>query len=146
MVIKMDRNIHITNPNDIGLILDVIHDCWFDKGDIVFDPNTAILSIRFKRELRNKRQITGKSWGIKKAIIPVIECFLRIHNIENYSVSDKANVGSYDFNEIKYDHNIKKVIVTTGVPIDIEIIVKDFEISIEETDNVIEEKKSISLW
>lgn len=127
----MTKKILIKDPHQISVILDVIHDCWFDKDDILFDPKSSILSIKFKPEGKDALH-TCKLISIKKMDSSALQCYLRFHHVESYSVNDKERVGTYDFNTLKYDPALKCISVITGVPIDIKIIVKHFEISIEE--------------
>ena len=141
----MAENTVIKDPQQIPKILNVIHDCWFNKDDIVYDSKSSILSIKFKREIIDKKQTLKRFWFLKKVRIPSVECFLKIHHAESYSVKDIAQVGSYDFNEIKYDLGQKTLTISTGVPIHIEIKVRQFEVSVEETEKVVGERTTISI-
>lgn len=138
-------NITIKNPNEIKSILNVIHDCWFNINDVIFDSTGGILTIKFSREMIDKKEIIGKRWFLKRIKTPIVECILKIYNVKDYSISDKAHVETYDFNELNYDPKSKQIHISTGFPVDIEIMVDDFEVSVEETGKVLKEKLSLSL-
>lgn len=138
-------NINIKSPKEIKSILNVIHDCWFNINDVIFDSSSGILTIKFGREMIDKKEIIGKRWFLKRIKIPIVECILKIYNVKDYSIRDKAHVETYDFNELNYDSKLKQIHISTGFPVDIEIMVDDFEVSVEETGKVLKEKLSLSL-
>ena len=127
------------------IITDLIHDCWFDKDTILHDSANSILIIRYKKQVAEWKEVVRKIWFLKKVNIPIAECFLKIHGVDSYSVEDEANIGTYDFNEIKYSPQSKLITITSGFPIKINVYVERFEIVVEETDNIIERKLSWSL-
>lgn len=141
----MSKVTNATDPSDLKIIVDIIHDCWFNKDDIVFDSSNHSLCIPFQRTAMEKERTIKKFLFFKKIRIPVIECFLGFHHVRDYSVEDKVQVGNYDFNTIKYEPETKTIQLTTGVPIGIEIVVEDFEITVEETENIIEERTCITI-
>ena len=53
-------------------------------------------------------------------------------NVVTYTIKDPKKVGIYDFNELIYDPERKRLSITTGVPIEIEVTVSRFELDIEE--------------
>jgi hypothetical protein len=136
----------IKDPGQIPVILDVIHDCWFDVDDLLFNPETSILSIKFRREIWDQRRLLKKIWLWKKVEIPIFECFLKFHHVKSYTVNDTERVGMYDFNELEYDPKSQRISITTGVPIDVEIMVENFEICVEVTDTITELKTSTSIF
>lgn len=141
-----DKKISIQDPRQIPVILDLIHDCWFDVDDIICDRETSILSIKFKREMGDRRRVLKNFWLVKKLEVPLIECFLKFYHVKSYRIRDTEHVGIYDFNELKYDHHLKRIDIITGVPIDIKIYVEMFEISVEETDKVVDVKTVTSIF
>jgi len=141
----MARIIRIIDPKNIATILDVIHDCWFDRDEITFDAEQRILSVRFIKEVGPVR-IVDKKLFLKRVRVPMIECFLRIYSVKEYKVTDTEKVGKYDFNEIKYDPYLNLIRITTGIPLDITLQVVQFDVAVEETDNIIEEKEKLTIW
>ena len=142
----MSKLIHIAEPAEIASILDIIHDCWFDKDDIVYNPEKLILSFKFLLESPEHKKQISKVGFVKKMSIPYLECFLQILHVKTYHITDKENVGKYDFNELKYDADQNKICITTGIPLDIEVFVDSFEVQVEITDKIIKEKASLSLF
>ena len=141
----MSRIIKIRDPSDLIKAVDIIHDCWFDKEDVSFNEESSILSIKFEKENLEKKEVVRKILFFKKNRIPTIECYLNIHHVKSYDILDTENVGKYDFNELKYNPSFGKIVITTGIPLGFEITVDKFEVSIEETDKIIEEKISLSV-
>ena len=134
----MARRTVIQDPKDLPAIVDLIHDCWFDIADVVFHPRQSLLSIRYKRPVREKAQILWRLFLWKWIEVPLIECFLEINHVIESRVEDQQGIRLYDFNTISYDSSSNTVRVDTGIPTTITMKVTQFEISIEETDNVVE--------
>jgi len=132
------RRTVIQDPKDLPAIVDLIHDCWFDIADVVFHPRQSLLSIRYKRPVREKAQILWRLFLWKWIEVPLIECFLEINHVIESRVEDQQGIRLYDFNTISYDSSSNTVRVDTGIPTTITMKVTQFEISIEETDNVVE--------
>ncbi len=136
----------IVDPTRIQEIDGVIHDSWFNAEDIHFDAARCVLSIKFRREATDKGRMVEKDWLLKKWEIPVTECFLRFYNVKAYRIDDTERVGRYNLLELAYDPQAMRVIVKTGIPIHIEMIVECFEVEVEETDKILEVKTIRSLF
>ncbi|MDP2939496.1 MAG: hypothetical protein Q8O13_05420 [Candidatus Omnitrophota bacterium] len=133
-------NIVINNPEEINKIVGLIHDEWFEKDDVKFNASLASLEIKLKRENQADKRIIKRILFMKKLSVPIVESILRISNVDHYQIEDTANIGRYDFNEIKYDVMGKIVSITSGFPLIINAKVKKFEVSLDDTGKVIEEK------
>lgn len=136
----------ITNPEELTSIVDFIHDCKFDKEKIVFHPETTVLEITFYRETPEKSKIISRFLFFKKRTVPVVEYLLKILHVENYQIHEGSQIGpaSEDFfNIITYDKQEKQLRISTVISKGILIKVKDFEISIEDTGRVVEEKSRV---
>ncbi len=142
----MSKVMRIEEPAHLATIIDFIHDCWFERDSIRLDPERSELIIRFVRPDAGRGSVVQKVLFVKRVRVPVMECLLRIHHVRDFSVEDKAQVGRYDFNEILFHEGEKRIRITTGVPIGIEIQVDRFEVSVEETDNVVEEKMTTLIF
>lgn len=136
----MGESLTIDDPQKIPELLDVIHDRWFDVEGIVHAPESSILSIPFKQELLEQRQAHRRFWFLKQLRVPIVKCFLSIHHVKTYTIRDTEQVQFYDFNELRFDPEQKVISITTGVPIEIEIAVEKFEVSVEQTDEVVDVK------
>ena len=128
----------VRDPKDLSAIIDLIHDCWFDIADVAFHPRQSLLSIRYKRPLREKARVLRRVFLLKWIEVPLVECFLEINHVIESHVEDRQGVRLYDFNTIAYDSSSNTVRVDTGIPTTITMKVTEFELSVEETDNVAE--------
>lgn len=136
----------IKDPDQIPAVLDVIHDCWFNIDDILFNPETSVLSIKFKREMTNRSRVIKKLWVLKKIEMPLVECFLKFHHVKSYTIKDTEQVGFYNFTDLEYEPETRLLSIITGVPINIEIVVENFEICVEVTDTITEMKTTTSIF
>lgn len=130
----------IAGPEELHLVHDIIHDCFFDVDDIRFDSEQSTLTFRFRRPISSDR-IKLKDFVYTSKSRPTVECFLTIYNVKSYSISDTENVGTYDFNVLDFDPLKHCLTIGTNVPIDIKLEVRDFRISVEQTDNLLESGK-----
>jgi len=128
------------DANEISKIVDLIHDLWFDKDSIRFDSAGASLVINFRRPSPKRKQVLQNIWFLRKVAIPIVECVLKINYSTGFSIEDEANIGTYDFNELFYSPEMGRLTITTGFPMKVQVDVKTFEIVVEETDNVLENK------
>src|SRR5208283_2448860 len=128
----MANVIHINEPREISRIVELIHDCWLDANLIVFDSEKSTLSIRYLKKLGSQSSF------VNHVRFPAIECFLRISRVESFSVQDKQKVRYYDVDSVAYDPTSRCVELRTGVPIEIRVLVTDFELTVEDTDTVVQ--------
>jgi hypothetical protein len=129
----------IHDPHELPAIVHLIHDCWFDIADVVFHPRQSTLSIRYKRPLRDKvRVVRRRLFALKWTEIPFVECFLEIRHVVESRIEDEQHIRRYDLNTITYETESSVVRVNTGIPTTIVAKVSRFEVSVEETDNVVE--------
>ena len=133
----MTDHISTADPAQLSPVLDMIHDRWFDKDDITFDPEVAELRIPFRSEVPERKQVTARIGPITKTEFPLVTGVLTIHHVLSYRIEDEAQVGTYDINRIEYDPEENRVQVTTGVPILIEAIVDRFKVSVSMSDKVL---------
>ena len=106
----------VTRPEQISDLLDVVHDLWFDVERIKFDPEEKVVQIRLERDQKKLES------GSNETVI------LKIRNASQLLVNDTEKVGYYDLNEVKYQNG--RVIITAGIPIDIQVEVGAFEIEV----------------
>lgn len=131
----------VKGPSRLGDIGDVIHDSWFELEDLTFEPKTSTLSIKFTRLSVESSRMLNQGWLLKRWEIPIIDCYLHVHNVENYEIRDTEKVGTYNFNDLEYDPNRKQITITTGIPIGIQITVREVEVVVVETDNIVGVKR-----
>jgi hypothetical protein len=127
----MTNRLRITNPRELHRVVDLIHDVWLDAEAIFFDSDKSTLNIRY---FLNKESSSG---FMGRARFPAYECFLRISRVQSYTVQDEQKVRFYDINTIRYDPESKSLKLQTGVPIQIQAVVEDFDLTVEETDVIV---------
>lgn len=138
------QTIIVEDEARLGEIVDVIHDCWFDLRDVVFDASRAELRIRFRRAMPERRRVVGGFLCFKKVSTPVVECLLRACHVTRYVINDMARVGRYDFDTVRYDEGRKRLLITTSVPLRIEIEVTALKVVVDISDVVLEERTSLA--
>jgi hypothetical protein len=126
------RNLlRVTNPREIETLVDRVHDLWLDADSIQFSPADSIVTIRYLKDLK------PSSFFGRRDRFPAEECILRISGVTSLSVQDTAKIQFYDINTVTYDSASKCVEIKTGIPINIRATVRDLDITIEETGNVV---------
>ncbi len=99
----------VTSPNQLGDLLDLVHDRWFDAERIALDKERKVVVIHLEEKKPNLA--IGSKDGIS----------LVINNAEALAVNDTEEVRDYDLNEIKFDAANGRLIITGGIPIAIEV-------------------------
>lgn len=141
--------IEISRPENLPSIVDIIHDCRFDKDEIVFDSDTSVLEIKFFRETWEKRKIINNFFIVKKVQVPITLWILKISHVERYQIREgnQEGPGSEDyFNDMDYNGQNKELLLSTIVGEGILIKVKELEVSVEETEMIIGKKTSFAVF
>jgi hypothetical protein len=129
----MSERLSFTEPSRIPEVVEIIHDAWFDADQIRFDRTKEELVIPFRCRSRERKK--GNSvWSFQRGTARIVQCYLRIHHVQAYQIVDENRVGLYDFDELRYDAKSGRVVITTGVPIRLEIIVQSFGLTVEITE------------
>ena len=129
------QRIQISDPKQIGKILDFVHDQYFEKDNIRFEPISSVLEISFEKDKRDEKQLVSRKLLIIKGWrYPAALCVLRIRHVESFHVNAKEVFGL--FNEIKYHDKDNTIVITSDIPITITIKVKDFGMEVEETGEI----------
>jgi hypothetical protein len=133
----MMQNIIIRNKEDLGELLDLIHDQFFNVE--LIEPNDKLKELRIMIEVEDvsQSQYARKGFFIKEIKKPVYECYLIIKNVINYSIVDTEKIGFYDINKILFDDKRNAIIIETCIPIHFEILVSAFELVFENTERII---------
>jgi hypothetical protein len=111
-------NMTITTANQIGDLLNLVHDHWFNVEGIVLDKEQKTVTIHLEEKKVNLAK------GSKDGITLVIK------NAEALTVNDSEKVRDYDLNEIKYDAPNGRLIITGGIPVTIEVKVSSLDIEV----------------
>ena len=99
----------ITSVIQIGDLLDLVHDRWFNVEHVVLDREHKVVALHL--EAKKADLAKGSKTGIR----------LLIKNAESLTINDTEQVRDYDLNEIKFDAASGRLIITGGIPITIEV-------------------------
>ena len=122
----MNREWQVTDVEELGVIMNIVHDWWFDVEDVSFDAGVGKLSVRFQRPS------IGKEGGLFKKRGPLSDWVLEIASVESYELTESEHVGRYDFNEIVYSQGERRITITTGIPLAFYAVVTSLEVSVRE--------------
>lgn len=129
------KNIVVTNIQEVGKILDYVHDRRFQLSHIKVDKEKATLTIPLTVvsdiPIDRKNFLFLKTWKN-----PVVESELIIKNIINYAIKDEAQVGEADINIITKENN--SILIKCGLPVEIKVKVTSVEIELIMSDKVVD--------
>ncbi len=111
----------ITSANQLGELLNLVHDRWFNVERVALDKERKTVAIQLEEKKANLAK--GSTNGIR----------LLIKNAEALTVNDTEKVRDYDLNEIKFDAASGRLIITGGIPITIEVKVTALNIEANPT-------------
>ncbi len=99
----------ITSENQLGELLNLIHDRWFNVERVALDKERETVVIDLEEKKANL--VKGSKDGIR----------LVINNAKVLTIVDTEKVHEYDLNEIKFDAVNGRLIITGGIPFKIEV-------------------------
>jgi len=134
----------ISDFKDIGKVLNIIHDQYFEKEDIKFNAKSQTLEIKFERLMYEKAKIVKNLLLIRKYQCPVVEFILKINFVETYQVKARESFGM--FNTIRYDAEKKLIVIVSDIPITIKIRVTKFHIEVVDTGKILGTKTYWTPW
>lgn len=91
----------ISSYAELRRILADLHDCPFDVDQSKFEQGTSSWRGQFLRPLWDSpaARHKGLPFIISWSHLPVVEAILKIEGVRSVSVTDKARIGRYTFNE-----------------------------------------------
>jgi hypothetical protein len=107
------RILRAFHPNELGAILDCVHDQPYELNHLKFDQSRNELKIPIQQS-RSRRAAT-----------------LIVRNVTAFSVRDEALIGEGDINTITYTAPV--VLMKGAMPVDLTIEVSSLEIEFKET-------------
>ena len=99
----MTMTIH--EPEKLVLVIDRIHDPWFDVEAITYDPSTRVVRIPFWNRATSKAPL-NRATGEPKSF----DSLLAIHDADEPTLEDKEHIGTYTFNVIA--HSNRQIVIT----------------------------------
>lgn len=133
--------IMISESTQLRNICGIINGQWFNKDNIVFNEYEKYLLIKFKRGIYENKRVIKNRIVMKKIDVPLVLSELKINFVQSYTIKDKADIGIYDFDEIKYNEKEGIIIITSGFPLVITIKVYKLGVELKDVENIIETKK-----
>lgn len=122
--------LRVQDPRALELVSGLIHDQYFEADAIEFDEPGHRVTIPFEYELhwgervirrRGRRTLTEK---------PLFRGVLDFREVLTLRVTDNSQVGTYDFNQLKFDPDNHLLTVETNIPIDIVLRVEAIDVSV----------------
>lgn len=135
MIIKFQA----TAAEQLKTVNQLIHDFWFNVGDIHHDTEARTLAVRFAKPSAHKAETVGRVLFLRRVRVPVTEWCLEIRNVDHYTIEESENVKRYDFNRVNFREKDRLVVIETGVPLKFLINVSDIDIVVYDTEKVIDE-------
>lgn len=128
-------------PEQLASLTDFIHDSWFNRDQIEFDPKMGIMNIPFAREKWEDRELVGQHLFVKKYRVQKVEYILRLFHVKGYQIHEPYERGPGPSDLllcIRYDESKKEIWIETDFARGIQISVSDFEVFVIETDRVLQ--------
>ena len=136
----MIEHLNVNNIDDLTPLIDFIHDESFELDRVSFNREASTVEIPFIKAIFEERQILSGDL-IKKVKIPVVNCLLKVFAVDDCEILDTQEVGSYDMTWIEYDRDLKCLQITTGVPLDFRIFIREIEIKLYRDETPIDYKQ-----
>ena len=129
--------IKISKPSDLDIIIDLLHDYYFDIDQIndksdIFELVTII---------SGPAKIVGKFLIFKLFEIQERESILEIRNVKSCKIVDTQKIGLYGFNEITFNPETCSFVIYAEPMATITIDVNSFDVSLQITDKIAGYKK-----
>jgi len=148
MVATQEKNIEfislkVTNPQEIGKLIDLIHDEYFEVNDIEYHRQQGVVEIPYRRLFHNGPRRIVHNWLFYIVQeVDVIRAEMRIHHVEEFKVNDPDKIDTYSFNDVDYDPDSSTLLLDSNT--NLELRMKVSHILIESQDLEIRGKSKIS--
>ncbi|MCW5947549.1 MAG: hypothetical protein KIT74_11035 [Fimbriimonadales bacterium] len=107
------RSIEISNPEQLLLANDCVHDLFFNLDDLIVQEGSIRFVILFQG-------------GWRGAVDPLVVMIIR--NVTRMEVRDTERVSWYDVNTLKWEDGC--LTVATGIPLELKIWVSSLHITL----------------
>lgn len=102
------------HPDDLRLVADLIHDCWFDLEAIVATDSQLVIPLERQR---------GRTH---------VKSRLTLEHVARHTITDSERVGRYDFNKFTYDEASRALRLLTGIPLEFIVTVDKLSVRLED--------------
>ena len=143
----MPPELTVKEAHDLHLANRIIHDCWFDIGDISFDRTTATLIIPFHYEAWDQKKPVRRILFIGMYTVPIVKYFLRFHNVIRYQILPSEETEDWGiFDKLVLRDDRRTVEIRSCVGPDMEVQAEALEIEVLSTGEVLRRKSRLSLF
>ena len=123
----------INKAEKLNQLNKIINNEKFDLTDIRYNKSYKILEIPYQRIFHEGPSRIIKNWIIRKVVeVDILQCLLKIKNVEKYEIADKADIGVYSFNKLIFDEKSKQLIFACNEPCELRLEVSGIHIENEE--------------
>jgi len=124
----------VTSMQEVGRILDYVHDRVFQLSAVRFDRERAALSIPLTivadEVTDRKKHLFFRTWRN-----PVVNADLVIKHVIDFSIKDDAQIGKASINTIEIKDGM--VVINCDPPVEILVKVLSAEVELQISDNVV---------
>ena len=117
----------VTRADDLGSLIGLIHDEYFDLDDVSFFKERGLVTIPYRRIFHGHSCRMIRNWLIYRTYeVDVIRSVLTIRNVEEYTFDDRSHIGTYSFNTVSYDKGA--LLIKCCEDLDLRMVVSKIEI------------------
>ncbi len=117
----------VTTVKDLDSLVGLIHDEYFSLDDVTFSADQGVVTIPYRRIFHGHSGRMIRNWLIARTYeVDVIRSRLIIRNVEDYSVEDRAHIGTYSFNTVSHSDGV--LLFRCNEDLDLRIVVPKLEI------------------
>ncbi len=135
---KTMKNIRIKDMDEIGIILEYVHDQYFDIDEIRHDKLSGTISIPIPTYSR-KSKVVKRILFINIWDYPNFQSVLVFHNVSDLEISDRAEIGEADINIIYQEKDW--LTIKCGISVDIKMRVESINIELIISDEIVSTRK-----
>jgi len=133
------------HPQELDSVNGIIHDWSFYVKDIIFNENSGVVEIKFKRWAYDKIKLIKKILFVHIWERPFLESILRVNYVEGFDAQNKMEIKSDWLNELIYEQNNGKNFIRINCCASMTITMKVKELFVEVIDTGVVIKKRRSL-
>jgi hypothetical protein len=126
----------VRDPDELSLVLELCHGLWFSSEDVLFDPETSVLTISLARRATDEAPLLVRNlgWLYRRWRVPLRETVLRIHRVIDHEI----HPGEWRLEALGF-HNGAVSVFALERPV-IRARVERLEIEAEETPTMVGER------
>ena len=117
----------VTSADELGPLIGLIHDEYFDLDDVSFFKDRGLVTIPYRRIFHGHTGRMIRNWLICRTYeVDVIRSVLTIRNVEEYTFDNRSHIGTYSFNTVSHDKGA--LLIKCCEDLDFRMVVSKIEI------------------